>query len=1287
MLSLKSSIRIIFINKVLLIFTFFSITNLLSQTNASSIQSGVSFQWSDVQSDREDPATIKSITVGDRVFLNFGSPQSYELTQLGSPGHPQNGIEENGNQIETTSDPAQTTTWDASALAAFQDRNLNHFFEASNNGEDICDDFVKAQSTLVAQRQTFSYSPGIRSTSGSIIAITERNANNCYHIEFFGNLAGSTSTGSLGQTFVNPEGPTYYGHGGTGSPNNFGTVGAVVAPTGDTDYWLSDRVVASNGGTIGIALFYLSDIAPIGSTITSVRITAATRDHGDGKMFIMSLPDSDGDGYSDLDDLDDDNDGILDTDESNGFSPSEDEDGDGIPNWNDTNDNGTGDGSLTSYADSNGDGIPDVYDFDGDGIPNHFDLDSDNDGCSDAIEGSGGTTEYVIADLNNDGSIDTSVLLMGSNGVPGGNTANQGVGSSLNTSVVVCCDASDSGYLDSDGDDVSDICDLDDDNDGILDENESDCSVALLNSGNGNGPGNFVDNIFWLDWSGILDDGIQNGDAKDFALPDGTIITITFSGANADAGLLTASPMETWPQANLFKSFDASNSLGNVAMYNSVTAGITASFSINISSSTGQLFDFVIGDAETLDANNIGMPSQEFEELSYDTNGKDWELLGYYGSGNNPTVTGVGTTTVDVVGLTNSETATLFRSVDATKLDVFIKSEPSGKQGISIGVFLECSLNIDTDNDGVIDSKDTDSDNDGCFDALEGNGGILASQVDASTGMITNSVNDNGIPVGPGTAGNGTTGQDDVSSTNVAVSGDQCDDDGDGVLNVNDICNGFDDNLDTDGDNVPDGCDLDDDNDGILDTAEVCPPIPGAVAPQADALSWSLDGYDMFVVGGNTNALGYQESGFEQHAYQTGKTLTILNTTTDFTFTGNTGNGSAVSSTGTFSNGTLTFTSNLATNNFSEFTTTSTPNFVSGEVAHGVFVRPELGVGVGDEYAVNINFTTPVTAFSFDWVDIYDTFTNNNPILRYEIYAEGSLLAYIEGATTGDDIAGTLSVYDRKNNVIGTITSGQNLEDTFGFVTNTPVSNMSLVYTVQSGSIMSSASDPHGIDNFVFSTDICDTDKDGIPNHLDLDSDGDGCPDAIEAAGSFEASDLEGSSLDGGNAGSSYTGTAGPVIQNLGNTVNANGIPISVTGGTTSGTETTGQDTAAAVFDGNVNACTADLSLTKTVNTAIVKVGDTIIYTLTVKNSGVADATGVQVTDALPTGVTYVSDNSGATSTTYVSNIWNIGNLDANKSVVIEITATVSGAGTIINNAEVTQSNQTDTDSTPDNGK
>ncbi|MDQ6480584.1 discoidin domain-containing protein [Dyadobacter sp. LHD-138] len=77
-----------------------------------------------------------------------------------------------------------------------------------------------------------------------------------------------------------------------------------------------------------------------------------------------------------------------------------------------------------------------------------------------------------------------------------------------------------------------------------------------------------------------------------------------------------------------------------------------------------------------------------------------------------------------------------------------------------------------------------------------------------------------------------------------------------------------------------------------------------------------------------------------------------------------------------------------------------------------------------------------------------------------------------------------------------------------------------------------------------------DSDGDGIVNHHDLDSDGDGCSDAMEGGSNdgsdaITAADLVHSSMPGGNSG----GTAGPVDYNLGTTVDANGVPTLVSGG------------------------------------------------------------------------------------------------------------------------------------------
>ncbi|PID95365.1 MAG: hypothetical protein CSA94_02010, partial [Bacteroidetes bacterium] len=109
-------------------------------------------------------------------------------------------------------------------------------------------------------------------------------------------------------------------------------------------------------------------------------------------------------------------------------------------------------------------------DTDNDGLPNYLDLDSDNDGCPDALEANATLSH---SDLNTNGSIKGDVS---ANGVPQGKQAQSaGTAQDAGQQAVACdpCDATkNTSLIDSDGDGVGDVCDLDDDNDGILDTEE-----------------------------------------------------------------------------------------------------------------------------------------------------------------------------------------------------------------------------------------------------------------------------------------------------------------------------------------------------------------------------------------------------------------------------------------------------------------------------------------------------------------------------------------------------------------------------------------------------------------------------------------------------------------------------------------------------------------------------------------------------------------------------------------------------------------------------------------------
>ncbi|WP_186439090.1 Calx-beta domain-containing protein [Dokdonia sp. Hel_I_63] len=154
--------------------------------------------------------------------------------------------------------------------------------------------------------------------------------------------------------------------------------------------------------------------------------------------------DTDGDGVINTLDIDDDNDGILDTVESGGIDPSADADGDGIPNYQDAD--------FCTLAN----GVCANLDPDGDSVPNHLDLDADGDGIPDNNEAQS-TLGYVPPTTNANGIPNVTT-----NGLP---VAYNPTGDELGL-IPVNTDAA------SANPGLPDYLDTDSDNDGILDSAE-----------------------------------------------------------------------------------------------------------------------------------------------------------------------------------------------------------------------------------------------------------------------------------------------------------------------------------------------------------------------------------------------------------------------------------------------------------------------------------------------------------------------------------------------------------------------------------------------------------------------------------------------------------------------------------------------------------------------------------------------------------------------------------------------------------------------------------------------
>lgn len=116
-----------------------------------------------------------------------------------------------------------------------------------------------------------------------------------------------------------------------------------------------------------------------------------------------------------------------------------------------------------------------------------------------------------------------------------------------------------------------------------------------------------------------------------------------------------------------------------------------------------------------------------------------------------------------------------------------------------------------------------------------------------------------------------------------------------------------------------------------------------------------------------------------------------------------------------------------------------------------------------------------------------------------------------------------------------------------------------------------------------------------------------------------------------------------------------------------------------------VNSCTfPDLNLTKEVSTNTASIGDTVTYTLTVLNEGSIEATGVEVTDMLPAGLSYISDDGGGNYNNQTG-LWLIGNVASGASTTLNIDVIVENTGAIFNESEITAINEGDIDSVPNN--
>lgn len=104
----------------------------------------------------------------------------------------------------------------------------------------------------------------------------------------------------------------------------------------------------------------------------------------------------------------------------------------------------------------------------------------------------------------------------------------------------------------------------------------------------------------------------------------------------------------------------------------------------------------------------------------------------------------------------------------------------------------------------------------------------------------------------------------------------------------------------------------------------------------------------------------------------------------------------------------------------------------------------------------------------------------------------------------------------------------------------------------------------------------------------------------------------------------------------------------------------------------------ADIAVFKTVDNSTPNQNTNITFTITTINNGPSDATGVQVTDVLPSGLALVMATPSAGTYNVGTGLWDIGALTKGSSATLQIVATVLVTGTVTNTASITHEDQTD---------
>ncbi|MCI3938281.1 thrombospondin type 3 repeat-containing protein [Chryseobacterium aahli] len=432
------------------------------------------------------------------------------------------------------------------------------------------------------------------------------------------------------------------------------------------------------------------------------------------------------------------------------------------------------------------------------------------------------------------------------------------------------------------------------------------------------------------------------------------------------------------------------------------------------------------------------------------------------------------------------------------------------------------SCGTDTDSDGIPNNLDLDSDGDGCTDAIEGGAAFTTANLVTATGTIsTQTPNQNlGNTVGSTAT---TTGVPTIAGTGQSV--------GQSQNSTISEC------LDSDNDGVPNICDLDDDNDGILDIQE-----------------------NTCVLTGQTIRIGYIPN------------VRDLDGDNGYTFDG------------------------ALMNNSGALKLLNTANFgPSGIVNANIVLVPMTTNPITKAYITSLNLNAIFLGgiddaaqnsylSSSEFVAIKD-WSDDSP-KNFVVSTQGQTVAWEAAITAGNinpdvptSLGSTSSVFSGPFGSVSSFSQGGSYQAYFipstqcfaqifaqdnsgrpviyldGIYNDLMIADVDILTSlggVTAGNTVTSNNDRlfMNIWAFVAQQSGCtssDTDADGIPNHLDLDSDNDGCLDAMEGDENVTVNMLV-NAAPGLSVGTGSTAAN----QNLcasGTCVNANGVPTQVNSG------------------------------------------------------------------------------------------------------------------------------------------